>query len=110
MLPEAPMDAPIRLRIQALPPPLRESLEVAEMLMHDCARRVAEGSAPMRSVEEARELFTSPRVCPRLPARRVRARSLCLSADHASGGTPCSLTEPRDAESALALTNPAAHA
>ena len=51
------MDASVRLRINALPPGLREPLEMAEMLVQDLARGVVEGTASPHQLEEARELF-----------------------------------------------------
>jgi len=51
------MDASVRLRIHALPAGLREPLEMAEMLVHDLARGVVEGTASPRQLEEARDLF-----------------------------------------------------
>jgi hypothetical protein len=51
------MDASVRLRIDALPPALREPLEMAEVVVLDLARRVAEGIASPRDLEDAREIF-----------------------------------------------------
>ena len=51
------MDESVRLRIHALPPGLREPLETAEMLVHDLACRVVEGTASPSQLEETRELF-----------------------------------------------------
>jgi hypothetical protein len=44
-------------RLQALPSILREALETAELLAHDLATQVVEGTASLDELDEARERF-----------------------------------------------------